>query len=765
MNIIRKTVETIAHVMPDRTHGERQGQQHRYIGEPVDRVDGRDKVTGRSHFSAEYPVDGMLHAFLVYSTISKGKIVNIDIKAAEAAPGVVKVITHENAPHMMPAKPFSLEGDPVAGSTHVPILNTAEISWDGQPVAMVVADTEERAREAASLVKATYEAERGMNSFEESIAYAKKPEHILGDASEVIRGNADDALRDSPHRVDLTFTTPPHNHNAIEPHATIAWWEGDSKVTMYDTSQFTVGTSNSVAQVFGLKKGSVRLIANFVGGGFGGKGGLWPYNQLCVLAAKVTGKPVRLVLTRAGVFRSVGGRTPSQQRVAIGADAKGKILAFIHEGVTAQSTDNNFPEQFSFPPRHLYSMSAFRIGQKVTEVNRVANTFMRAPGESIGTFAMESALDALAYELKMDPVELRLRNEPDKDPVSGHEFSIRYMREAYLRGAEKFGWSKRPAEPRSQRDGRWLIGQGVATGTYPVYRFVTSARIRLNADGTAVVQCAAQEMGMGTATVQTQHAAELLGLPMEKVRFEYGDSTLPAAGVAGGSSQTVSLALAIQKSAAKLIKQLLRIAQKHKESPLSGVSADDVQAINAGLYVKDRPERGESFEAILRRADGKSIEAESKGGAPTEIMKYSMHSYAAQFCEVRVNERTGEVRINRFLGSFDTGRILNPKTAVSQFRGGIIMGIGMALTEETMFDDRTGRIVNPSLAEYHVPVQADIPEIEVIYTDLPDPKTSLGAHGIGEIGITGVAAAVANAVFHATGRRVTSLPITLDKLL
>ncbi len=765
MSIIRKATETLAHLMPDRIHEERQGQPHTYLGRPVDRVDSREKVTGQAHFSAEYPVDGLLHASLVYSTISKGKILSIDTKAAESHPGVVHVITHQNAPRMIPAKPFSLEGEPFAGSTDVPILNTDQISWDGQPVAIVVADTEERAHEAALLVKVAYEAAQGMNSFEESMAYARKPDHVLGEDSEVRRGDAAEALKQAAHRVDLTFTTPPYNHNAIEPHATIAWWDGDSRVTMYDTSQFTIGASNTIAQVFGLKSGSVHLMANFVGGGFGGKGGVWPYNQLCVLAAKVTGKPVRLVLTREGVFRSVGGRTPSQQRVAVGADEHGKILAFIHEGITAQSTDNDFPEQFSFPPRHLYAMQSFRIGQKVTEVNRVANTFMRAPGESIGTFAVESAIDALAFELKMDPIEFRLRNEPDKDPVSGNEFSSRYLREAYLHGADKFGWQARPALPRSQRDGRWLIGQGVATGTYPVYRFVTTARIRLHADGTALVQSAAQEMGMGTATVQTQHAAELLGLPMEKVRFEYGDSTLPAAGVAGGSSQTVSIALAVQEAGALLMQQLLTLSQKHKDSPLTGASAKDVQAINGGLYRKDLPQTGESFEAILRRAEKQFVEAESKGGAPMETMKYSMHSYAAQFCEVRVHERTGEVRVSRFLGSFDTGRILNPKTAVSQFRGGIIMGIGMALTEETVFDQRTGRIMNPSLAEYHLPVQADVPDIEVIYTDVPDPKTALGAHGIGEIGITGVAAAVANAVFHATGKRITSLPITLDKLL
>jgi xanthine dehydrogenase YagR molybdenum-binding subunit len=339
------------------------------------------------------------------------------------------------------------------------------------------------------------------------------------------------------------------------------------------------------------------------------------------------------------------------------------------------------------------------------------------------------------------------------------------MREAYLRGAERFGWNRRPNEPRSQRDVEWLIGQGVATGTYPVYRFSTAARIQLRADGTARVQSAAQEMGMGTATVQTQYAAELLGLPMSSVRFEYGDSTLPGAAIAGGSSQTVSIALAVEQAAREVLKEVLTLAQRDTHSPLAGASIDDVRAMDGGLVRKDHPERGETYTAILKRAQRDLVEAEANTGAPKEIMDYSMHSYAAQFCEVRVNERTGEVRLKRFLGAFDTGRILNPKTATSQFRGGIIMGMGMALTEETMFDDRTGRIMNPTLAEYHVPVQADVPDIDVIYTDIPDPKTPLGAHGIGEIGITGVAAAIANAVFHATGKRVTSLPITADKLI
>ena len=764
MSIMRRVVERIAQVLPDRQQDELQSA-HRYLSRPVDRLDGIDKVTGQARFSAEYPVDGLVHGAIAFSTIAKGVITRIDTAAAEQAPGVIKVFTHLNAPAMKVPAPFSIGGEPSAGGSAVKILNTDRISWNGQPVAVVIADTEERAEHGASLVAVVYSEEDAVTSFEAAITHAHTPKDVLGESPEVVKGDADATLRSAPHRVDLTFTTPPYNHNAIEPHAAIAIWEGDDRLTVFDTSQFTAGGANSLADVFGLKKGDVKLLAPFVGGGFGGKGTMWFYNQLCVMAAREVGRPVRIALSRKGVFRIVGGRTPSRQRVAIAADENGAFTAFIHEGVTAQSTDNHFPEQFSFPPRHLYAMQSYRIGQQVTAVNRVANTFMRAPGESIGTFAVESAIDALSYELKIDPIELRMRNEPDTDPVSGHRFSSRYLREAYAMGAERFGWRNRPAMVRAQRDRGWLIGQGVATGTYPVYRMVTAARLRLNDDGTAVVQTSCQEMGMGTATVQTQHAADRLGLPLERVRFEYGDSSLPWAGVAGGSSQTISVALAVQDAAAKLVKELLSLAQKNASSPLAEADVDDVQPAKSGLFLKDMPAIGETYANILQRAGQTFVETEVTTGSPLEIMKYSMHSYAAQFCEAAVHETTGEVRIRRWVGAFDTGSILNPKTATSQFRGGIIMGIGMALTEETMFDDRTGRIMNPSLAEYHIPVQADVPEIDVLFTDVPDPQTPLGAHGIGEIGITGVAAAIANAVYHATGRRVTDLPITLDKLL
>jgi len=763
MDILGKITQAVVRVLPDREQEELQ--PHRYVGRPIDRLDGREKVTGTARFSAEYPLDGLVHAALVFSTIPKGTITAIETAAAERAPGVMAVITHLNAPDMQVPKHLATGSAPSSGTTFVRILNTDRISWNGQPIAVVVADTEEQAEAGASLVDVTYARAAAVTSFEDSIPHATAPKDVLGESPEVKSGDPDAAVKSAPHTVDMTFTTPPYNHNAIEPHATIAVWDDASHLTVYDASQFTAGTAGSLSQAFGLGRQNVRLLAPFVGGGFGGKGGMWPGTQLCAMAARVVGRPVRLALTRAGVFRIVGGRTPSQQRVAIAANADGRFTAFIHEGVTAQSTDNHFPEQVSFPPRHLYAMESYRIGQKVTEVSRVANTFMRAPGESIGTFAVESAIDALSYELGIDPIDLRARNEPERDPVSGLPFSSRFMREAYQMGAERFGWQTRPAAVRAQRNGDWLVGQGVATGTYPVYRMVTAARVRLNADATARIQTSCQEMGMGTATAQAQHAAERLGLPVEHILFEYGDSTLPAASVAGGSSQTISIVLAVHEAADQLVKQLLKLAESWNDSPLAGVSPDDVRPMKEGLFLKERPAAGETYTAILRRAGKEFVEAEVRTGSAREMLKYSMHSYAAQFCEVGVHTHTAEIRVRRWVGAFDTGRIINPKTAVSQFRGGIIMGIGMALTEETMFDDRSGRIVNATLAEYHVPVQADVPYIDVVYTDAPDPYTPLGAHGIGEIGITGVAAAIANAVYHATGVRVRSLPITLDKLL
>jgi xanthine dehydrogenase YagR molybdenum-binding subunit len=735
--------------------------KHGLIGQAVSRIDGPLKVQGKARFAAEVPVEGLVYAALLYSTIARGRIASIDTAAAEAATGVALVMTYRNAPRMAPP-PVMMSKPKAAGPTDLPIMQDASIHWNGQPVALVLADTQEQADHARSLIDVTYDIEPAVTAFDAAKTNARVPDSILGEAPSIEIGDAEAALKTSAWQVDRTYSTPRYNHNAIELHAATVLWEGDQLV-VHDATQMVNSTAWTLAQVFKIKEEQVRVLSPYVGGGFGGKG-LWDHQILAAAASKLSGRPVRIVLSREGVFRVVGGRTTTEQRVALGAKSDGTLAALIHTGVAAMTAHNNCPEQFTFPARHLYAADTIKVAQQVADMDMLANTFMRAPGESIGTYALECALDELAEAMQLDPIELRRRIEPEKDPTSGAAFSSRNLVEAYRRGAERFGWDRRPGAPRSRRDGEWLIGMGCATATYPYYRMPGgAARIRLTADGRAIVQMASHEMGMGTATVQAQHAAERLGLPLDRVTFEYGDTSLPAGTIAGGSSQTATIGAAIIAASDALTKELIKLAGN--DSPLAGLKAEEVEARDGGLGKVGEPECFESYISILGRARRQELECEAEASAPLEVQKYSMHSYGAQFCEVRVNAVTGETRVARFLGSFDCGRILNAKTAASQFKGGIIMGLGLALTEATMFDERSGRIMNPSLAEYHVPVHMDVPDIDVMWTDIPDPHSPMGAHGIGEIGITGVGAAVANAVYNATGKRIRELPITLDKLL
>jgi len=765
MSVLQKIAETVAQFLPNK-EPDPLIHKHGYVGKPFSRVDGQLKVKGEARFTAEFKIENLAYAALVCSSIAKGRVVRVDASEAEQVPGFITVITHENMPKTK-APPLLDVSDFSSGfaASNLPILQDDKVYWDGQPVAVVVAGTLEQAEYAASLIRVEYQAEVPEVSFDGLKRDAVVPSDILGEPSEVKIGDADKSLSDAEVTVDNIYRTPRYNHNAIEPHATIAVWNDDGSLTLFETTQAVNENRNTIAKIFGLRREEVRVVAPFVGGGFGGKGGMWNNTSLCAAAAKVADRPVKLVLSREDVFRVVGGRTISEQRVALGANKVGKLTALIHTGTTATPTHSRYAEQCTFPPRHLYASDNILVGQKMVYLDMVANTWMRAPGESIGTYALESAIDELAYKLKIDPIELRRINEPEKDPTTDREFSSRNLIEAYRRGAEKFGWHARSPEPRSQRDGEWLIGQGVATAYYPVYRFPAAARVRISADGTAIVQAGANEMGMGTATVQIQEAAESLGLPIDKVSFHYGDSNLPESPTAGGSCQTVSIAAAVQAAVEKAQREMLTLAGDEYDSPLASAKYEQIEARDGGLFRADEPSKGETYSSILQRVGQDFVEVEARSGMPLELMKYSMGSYGAQFCEVRVNEESGEVRVSRWLGSFDCGRILNPKTATSQLRGGIIMGIGMALMEETLFDERKGRIMNPSLAEYHVPVNLDVPHIEIIYNDIPDEHTPLGAHGIGEIGITGTAAAIANAIFHATGKRVRDLPITLDKLL
>jgi xanthine dehydrogenase YagR molybdenum-binding subunit len=731
------------------------------IGAPVSRLDGPLKVQGQARFAAEFPMEGMVYAALVYSTVPRGRIATLDTRAAQSAPGVVLVMTHENAPRMKPM-PLFMSKDKAAGGDDLPVLQDDQVHWNGQPIALVLAQTQEQADHATSLVRVVYDTEPAMTGFDAAKAKGTKPGTFQGEPLKLEIGDAEAALAAAAHRVDAMYTTPRHNHNAIELHAATLAWKGDELV-IHDASQGVAHMAWSMAEIFGIDEKQVHVTSPYVGGGFGSKT-LWRHHILAAAASKLAGRPVRIMLTREGVYRVVGGRTNTEQRVAIGAQADGRFDALIHTGVVAMTAHNNMPEPFILPARSAYAAASFKLDVEVATLDMLANTFMRAPGEAVGTFALESAIDELADAMKMDPIELRIRNEPEKDPTTGAPFSSRHIVEAYRAGAERFGWSRRSATPGARREGEWLVGMGCATATYPYYRMPGgAARITLAKDGHVKVEIAAHEMGMGTATAQTQVTAERLGLPMDKVKFCHGDSRFPGVVLAGGSQQTAAIGSAVMAAQHALFAELLKLCGK--ESPLHGLKPDDVAGRDGGLAELDEPGRFESYVAILARAGHDELVAEASAPPPLEVQHWSMHSHGAMFCEVRVNEITGETRVSRFLGSFDCGRILNAKTAASQFRGGIVMGLGLALMEETHFDERNGRIMNPGFADYHVPVHMDVPEIDVMWTDIPDPHSPMGARGVGEIGITGVGAAVANAVFNACGKRVRALPITLDKLM
>jgi xanthine dehydrogenase YagR molybdenum-binding subunit len=735
--------------------------KHGLIGASVSRIDGPLKVQGKATFAAEFALDGMVYAALAFSTIAKGRIAALDTTEAETAPGVVLVMTHENAPPMQ-QMPLFMTAEKAGAGDSLPVLQDDRIYWNGQPIAVVLAETQEQADHACTLIRATYDAEPAATSFDAAKANGTEPGMFMGHPLKQEIGDAEGALAAAAVKVDATYRTPRHNHNAIEPHAATVAWHGD-ELMVHDASQAVVHTAWSLAQVFGVDEKQVRVSSLYVGGGFGSKM-LWQHQVLGAAAARVAGRPVRIALSREGVYRVIGGRTLTEQRVAIGAGADGRFDAIIHTGTVATTRHNAFPEPFIVATKSAYAAGSFRLDVEAAYMSMLANTFMRAPGEAVGTFGLECAVDELAVKLGMDPIDLRILNEPETDPTDGRPFSSRHIVEAWRAGAERFGWSKRSPTPGSVRDGEWVVGMGAATATYPYYRMPGgAARITLSKDGHARVEIAAHEMGMGTATAQTQIAAERLGLTLEQVTFAYGDSTLPGAVLAGGSQQTASIGAAVIAAQRALVVELLKLAGN--ASPLAGLAPDQVGGMDGGLASLDDPTRHESYSSLLTRAQRDTVEVEASGSPPEEMQHWSMHSYGAMFCEVRVNAITGETRVSRFLGSFDCGRILNAKTARSQFRGGIIMGLGLALMEETQFDERNGRIMNPSLAEYHVPVHMDVPEIDVIWTDIPDPHSPMGAHGVGEIGITGTGAAVANAIFNATGKRIRDLPVTVDKLM
>ncbi|MEP6768490.1 MAG: xanthine dehydrogenase family protein molybdopterin-binding subunit [Acidobacteriota bacterium] len=736
------------------------------VGKPIDRVDGRLKITGAARYSAENRLEGLVHGVLVTSTISRGSIVSMDARPARESPGVLAVLHRGAAPKVAKPKSDFFAGG-MLGEERMPFEDDV-VHYAGQPIALVVAATLQQARFAASRVRVAYRNEEPLLDPMDPRAPSSFPKQSFGEELQYRRGDVTAALAASGTvRVEATYTTPVETHNPMELSATVAEWRGD-RLVVYDATQWVMGTRAILAETFEIPRKNVRVICPFVGGGFGCKGFQWPHTILAAMAARAVHRPVRIVLTRAQMFSSVGHRPPTNQKLTIAASPEGKLTAIRHETVQPSSPMSEYVEAcgLSTSP-HMYACANVEAPHQLVRINVATPTPMRAPGECPGTWALESAMDELAEKLSIDPIELRLRNHADADPSTGKPFSSKYLKECYALGAQKFGWARRTPAPRSMRDGDLLVGWGVATATYPGYRFPASAKISLAADGTATVRTAAHDLGTGAYTVLTQVAADALGLPQDRVRLELGDSDFPAAPVAGGSNTTASVSEAIIQAGAAMRDTLAKLAASDPRSPLAGIAAKDTVLAAGRLAASADPAKSVDWKDLVRASGRATIDAEASVKLDDEKSKaYSFHSYGAQFCEVKIDPLLPRVRVTRFVSVIDNGRVLNPKTSRSQILGGVTMGIGMALMEHTAYDDRTGRAITDNLADYAVPVNADIEGIEAYFIDRPDPRiNTLGCRGIGEIGITGVAAAVANAVYHATGRRIRDLPITPDKLL
>ncbi|MFH5802418.1 xanthine dehydrogenase family protein molybdopterin-binding subunit [Alienimonas sp. DA493] len=743
------------------------------IGRPKVRRTGRAKVTGTAAYTAErdgrhspdsFP--GLLHAVAVPATIAKGRVTAIDASAAEAMAGVRHVLTPANSPKIkVPegAGGLSFQSVEPAGPAGA---ESQEIVHAGQYVAAVIADSFEAARDGAMAVKVSYEEEPNpLIAIEAVRGSQERPESLMGDPPVMEEGDAEAALREAPLRIDQQYKTDTNHHNPIEPHATIAAFrrddDGSETLSVRDTTQNLYGTRGSLAEAFGLKPEQVEVVCDYVGGAFGSKGVMWPQALLACKCAKLAGAPVKLVVTRRQLYGGTGFRSPTLQRVGLAAKEDGTLTGILHEGLTITSIRDNYSDAVVMATKVMYAAPNRRLAQRQGRLNTQLPTFMRAPAETPGMFPLECAMDELAEAAGLDPIELRVRNEPEKDPTTGKPFSDRRFVECLRAGAERFGWADRPLKPRQRREGRWLIGTGVAAATYPAFGFPTEVELTIRANGSVRAVCATHELGTGTATVQAQTTADLLGVPAGRVTFDLGTTAYPKGGVSGGSATTLSVGSALRDAAEKLKAALVQHAPA--ESPLSGAKPDDV-SFDSGKLVLTESGEGEALEDLLEEADRAELSA--KGRYSPGESDYSKHSFGATFVEVGVDEEFGLVRVRRMLGCYACGTILNRKLGRSQFLGGMVMGIGSGLLEVTHHDTRLARWTNDNLAEYHVPVNADVPDIDVMWIDAPDFNASpIGAKGIGEIGITGVNAAFANAVWHATGKRHRSCPITPEMVM
>jgi xanthine dehydrogenase YagR molybdenum-binding subunit len=741
------------------------GSRHRHgasIGQPLTRRDGLLKVTGQARYAADNHPPGMLHAVLAVSSIARGRVTFLDVTAAKAHPGVVEVMTPANRP------PLALDPDAKLDPFmfRLDLLQNDGVRYAGQPIAVVIAETLEAATEAATLLSPRYEAELARVGLDDNDSFVP-PAIGVGTPPEVRLGDVEAGLAAAEHRIEVVYETPAQYHNAMEPHAIVAVWDGD-RLSVDTPSQGLAWAQARIAGLFGIPLENILIRSPFLGGGFGSKGMISGPQVLGILAARLVGRPVKLVLRREQMYGPVGHRAPTRQTLRLGTDRQGALTAIHHHVRTASSSFDDFFEPSGQVSHTLYASPAIATTADAVRLDTGTPIFMRAPGEASGSIALESAIDEMAQAAGIDPLEFRLKNYAEVEPVSGKPFSSKALRECYAQGAARFGWAGRPLAPRQMRDeSGLLVGWGLGTATFPAIMFQGHARAVLRRDGTGLVELGAQDMGQGAWTALAQIAADSLGLELERLEFRAGTSDLPDAGIAGGSSHTATAGMAIHGAGADVIANLAELAMGDERSPLFGANNAGVLARGGRLIRRDDESRGESYADILARSSLAEMEGRgSAGGDPFAQKPYAMHAHGAVFAEVKVDPELGQVRATRLVGAFAAGTIINPRLVCSQYYGGMIWGVSFALHEQAVLDPRSGRVMNANLAEYHVPVNADVPSLEAILVEEHDPHVNaLGIKGVGEIGITGTGGAIVNAVWHATGVRIRRFPITIEQMI
>jgi xanthine dehydrogenase YagR molybdenum-binding subunit len=724
---------------PQEQQSERQ-LDHRY--------DAFAKVTGRAKYAAEFPVKNVAYAYIVQATIPSGTVASIDDAAATRASGVHSILTPFNAPKL-------------AELGNVNVLQDTTVFYSGQPIAVVVARSLPEARSAAALLRITYKEQPAKLDFQALLSEARPPKR--GGSSR--RGDPAASLAKASVTIEQTYTTPIQNHNPMEPHATIASWDGD-KLNVYDATQGITSVQQGLARAFSIPQTSVHVECPYTGGGFGTKGYVWSHTILAAMAAKVAQRPVKLVLDRDQMFGPVGSRPNTSQHIKLAASSDGKLLLQQHDSTCYTSFISDWVESAAAQTTLLYDSESLSTTHNVVPLNLGMGTWMRAPGEATGSVGLEIALDELAEKLNIDPVQLRLLNYAEKDPRNGKPWSSKHLREAYTQAAERFGWSKRTAQPGQHREGNNFIGHGMATANYGAGRSPSSAIVRILPNGRLFVGIGTQDLGTGTYTILAQTAALAFSIDPSLVDVKLGDTSLPRSGGSGGSTTAASVCPAVYEAATQAKLKLAQLAIADAQSPLHGATAEDLDAKDGKLFLKSAPDKSETITALIARNGGAPVEATATSELPKDRDTFSSHSWGAVFAEVAVDADTHMVHVRRVVATYDIGTLMNDKTGLNQLSGGIVWGISMALQEQALIDKKYGRTVNENFAEYHVPVNADVGEIDVTCLNIPDYKFNpLGARGIGEIGITGTAAAIANAIYNATGKRVRDLPITLDKLM